>query len=144
MSAIAIICFLLAYHLGWNSMHYAEISRAALKWPVVEGHVEFVRGRRSSHEVYVYSVSGRQYRSDLFGLPNLNPFHGFDRHKNGQRILVYFDPADPQRSAVNRTLDENQYRINLTYAVIALLFGAGAAVGALNDLMSHKQRLGFR
>ncbi len=144
MLILALICFLYAYNVGWNSIQYADRARAALHWPVAEGHINVIRSRRSYQKFYVYNISGRRYTGDLFELPSLNPLHVFHRYKDGQHILVYFDPADPGRSSVNRILDERQYMVNLIYAAVAVLFGIAAFVATVNDACSSREKLGFR
>lgn len=144
MFVIAVFCFLYAYNVGWNSIQYVDAAKAALHWPVVEGHVNVIRGSRGSQTYYVYSVSGRQFFGKLFELPSINPFNVGRRYKNGQRILVYFDPAAPQRSSVNRTFDERQYNVNLIYACVGVLFGVSAFVATVNDATSSREKLGFR
>ena len=147
MLIVVLFCFLFAFNVGWNSMQYAENSRAALKWPVVEGHVRIYRSRRSYHRDYLYSISGHTYSGDLFELPNAIGFFDFyskSKYKNGQRILVYFDPTAPEKSAVNRSLDERRYIANMICSAVAVLLGVSAVGAFINDATSHKARLGFR
>jgi hypothetical protein len=145
MLIIAFLCLFYAYNIGWNSHEFAEAARAAVKWPVTSGTVRISRGHKSISQYYDYSVSGRDYRGRLFYLPNANPFNfkGFN-YKNGQHVLVYFDPTAPEKSCMTRGLDENEYRMNLVCAFISAIFGISAIGCFINDMTSHKAKLGFR
>lgn len=150
MLIIALICFLYAANIGWNSFHFAQLSKSALQWPVTEGRVSVTRGGGyktgpSVSVVYIYSVSGREYRGNSFALPRANALDWTpSRWKNGQNVLVYFDPAAPQNSTLSRQLDEKEYFINLVCAALASLLGAWAFAAFINDMTSHKAKLGFR
>lgn len=145
MIIVAFLCFLYAYNIGWNSVLFAEAAKAAVKWPVTDGIVRISRGHKSISQYYDYSVSGKDYRGSLFHLPNANPFaiKGFS-YKNGQHVLVYFDPATPQKSSMSRSVDEREYAANILYACIATVLGVSALGCFINDMMSHKAKLGFR
>lgn len=122
--SLALACFLYAGSLGWNSIHYAQTSKAALRWPSTEGTVYTTRSRRSTSTWYEYWVDGRAYTGSVFGMPNANPFTTANGlHKPGHRLLVYFDPAHPENSCVNRTYNEGQLNTNIFYASLAGLVG---------------------
>jgi hypothetical protein len=146
MLIIALFCFIYAANIGWHSLQFADVSNRALKWPATAGHISITRGPRNSANVsYLYSVSGKAYRGKLFDLPRANPFDWSpSRWKNDMNVLVYFDPASPQDSTVNRHLDEKQYYANLICAAVAAVLGAAALAAFLDEMTSHKARLGFR
>ena len=122
-----------------------------MKWPVTEGHVSISRGGGnyktgpSVSVAYIYSVSGREYRGSLFALPRANALDWSpSRWKNGQGVLVYFDPAAPQNSTLGRQLDEKEYVTNLICAAVAAVLGAAAFAAFLDQMTNHKAKLGFR
>ncbi len=145
MFALAVFCLFYAARLGWGTIEYAEMANAALRWPVAEGRVEINRSARHYQQYYVYSISGHTYYGELFEMPHVIPFYNTGGgYRNGQHILVYFDPVNPQKSSVNRILDEQRYKVNLIFACAAALVGGCALGASLNEIRDYKQRLGFR
>lgn len=145
MIIVAFLLLLYAYNVGWTSIQFAEEAREAVKWPVVEGTVRVFRGRKSNSKHYEYSVSGRTYRGSMFHLPSYNPFvyRGLS-YKDGQHVLVYFDPTSPEKSSICRSVDESEYNKNLMFACVAVVFGISAFGCFVNDMTSHKAKLGLR
>ncbi len=128
-------------------MQYAEAARAAVKWPVVDGVVTFTHASKSTTLYYDYYVSGKAYRGRMFSLPRGNALELFNSnfsYKHGQHVLVYFDPAAPDKSSLHRELDEKEYTVNLIYSCIAIICGVSAFGCFINDMTNHKAKLGFK
>lgn len=81
----------------------------------------------------------------MFHLPSYNPFvyRGLS-YKDGQHVLVYFDPTAPEKSSICRSVDESEYNKNLMYSCIAAVFAISAFGCFVNDMTSDKSKLGLR
>ncbi len=101
-------------------MERAEIADAS-DWPSVEGSIAFSRldeqesvGNKGARHrtylprvVYFYTVDGRIHRGDRLWLAapetwgNRDSAEAFlESYRAGGKVNVYYDPADPQRSAL--------------------------------------------
>ena len=106
----------------WFLKKSADKDRAkhqiSLAWPsttgtIVKSRVEVSGGENatvSPRIIYEYEVSGRPYRSEqirvggvyLTGPTNRSAYDIVDSYPEGATVTVYYDPAAPQESALER------------------------------------------
>ncbi len=77
----------------------------SLSWPSTEGEVTLSVRRRGKSRLkpleYRYTVSGTTYlgtRAAYMRTPYVKPIH--ETYRTGQRVTVYYDPADPERAVL--------------------------------------------
>ena len=103
---------LLGLHLGWQTMSH---SVEAQSWPYVEGTVIASRlatnalGGYRPHVNYRFTANNRTYYGDSLYAPQRHHLplptrktaeETIARYAPGATVVVYFDPADPQRCLI--------------------------------------------
>lgn len=102
-----------------SSQRADAINTAALRWPsttgtIVKSRVEVSGGEHTSvmpRIIYQYEVGGTTYQSDRIragdvhlrgGLTSREAYDTVDRYPEGAAVTVYYNPANPAESALER------------------------------------------
>jgi hypothetical protein len=99
-----------------RSQQAKALREASQSWPSTTGQVlksraEVRGGRRARvypYVLYEYEVNGQSYQSDFVrasdklwrGYTSRDAYDTVDRYPVGTMVTVYYDPADPQQSAL--------------------------------------------
>jgi hypothetical protein len=132
------VCLLTVSAAGLFLKTHALIeARASTAWPSTDGRITRadVAGEPSRPKVaYAFRVGGREFvgeRVRISSRPAKSAGaagRSVERFTPGQRVRVYYDPADPSRSVLISGADWRQYA---TVLVLLAAAGAGATLLAI-------------
>jgi len=122
-TVVGLLCTIIPFVLvGWWLWNTAKkrdaVRKSALSWQTTTGRVLKSRVEVSGGETtsvtarvhYAYDVNGRAYQSDQIQAgdkimaigSSANAYATIDRYPEGAIVTVYYNPANPQESALER------------------------------------------
>jgi len=135
--------------------HTRQLATAELDWSTVDATIEASdlhsstsKGGRvawSPFWTYSYAIGGQHYRNKSTALPSGSDLHWYSDKKSaeeeaasraiGQSVIAYYDPADPQRSVLDRrTLGSDEWPLLIGSTIFF------AAAGYVIFLISREKR----
>jgi hypothetical protein len=122
LTGIMLVFLLIAGCMGYLGLKTFLLERAQQAWPTVEATIVSAQTQSSTSEdkqvswspvwSYSYTVDGKPYRAQSTDIPGGFDAHWYDSRREalnnglsrpvGSAVSAYYDPANPQRSVLDR------------------------------------------